>query len=129
MVARESTNAVTRLTKNLIVRLLAALCLGVIVAVASDKTRADEGGVSMWLPGQFGSLVAVPTTPGWSLGAIYYHVSADEGASNLFPRGGRGHGRGGCEGATSYSSSRLARSRARCSEGRPRSVWEALLGA
>jgi hypothetical protein len=81
MVARESTNAVTRLTKNLIVRLLAALCLRVIVAVESDKTRADEGGESMWLPGQFGSLVAVPTTPGWSLGAIYYHVSADEGAS------------------------------------------------
>ena len=29
----------------------------------------------VWIPGQFGSLAAVPTTPGWSLGTIYYHTS------------------------------------------------------
>jgi hypothetical protein len=37
--------------------------------------RADESGVSFWLPGLFGSLAAVPQTPGWSLGSIYYHTS------------------------------------------------------
>ena len=36
---------------------------------------ADESGVSFWLPGLFGSLAAVPVTPGWSLGSIYYHTS------------------------------------------------------
>jgi len=35
----------------------AALCLGV------PPARADEGGVSFWLPGQFGSLAAVPPGP------------------------------------------------------------------
>jgi hypothetical protein len=36
---------------------------------------ADENGISFWLPGQFGSLAAVPMTPGWSLGTVYYHTS------------------------------------------------------
>jgi hypothetical protein len=38
-------------------------------------SRADEGGVSFWLPGQYGSLAATPQTPGWALGAIYYHTT------------------------------------------------------
>jgi hypothetical protein len=48
-----------------------------IVALASlpQISHADESGVSFWVPGQFGSLAAVPATPGWSLGAIYYHTS------------------------------------------------------
>ena len=37
--------------------------------------HADEGGVSFWLPGLFGSLAAVPVTPGWSLASIYYRTS------------------------------------------------------
>ncbi|WP_374063703.1 isochorismatase family protein [Cupriavidus sp. DF5525] len=45
--------------------------------------------MSFWLPGQFGSLAAVPTAPGWSLGAVYYHPSASEGGSKTFQRGGR----------------------------------------
>jgi len=40
-----------------------------------ETAKADEGGVSFWLPGLFGSLAAVPVTPGWSLGSIYYHTS------------------------------------------------------
>ena len=27
---------------------------------------ADEGGVSFWLPGTYGSLASVPAVPGWS---------------------------------------------------------------
>jgi hypothetical protein len=38
-------------------------------------SRADESGVSFWLPGQYGSLAATPQVPGWALGAIYYHAS------------------------------------------------------
>jgi hypothetical protein len=32
---------------------------------APSLARADEGGVSFWFPGQFGSLAAVPQAPGW----------------------------------------------------------------
>ncbi len=41
--------------------------------------RADEGGVSFWLPGLYGSLAAVPQQPGWSLVTSYYHTSVSGG--------------------------------------------------
>jgi hypothetical protein len=41
----------------------------------SGAAYADEGGVSFWLPGQFGSLAAAPAVPGWSGAAIYYHTT------------------------------------------------------
>jgi len=37
--------------------------------------RADEGGVSFWLPGLFGSLAAAPLQPGWSVAETFYHTS------------------------------------------------------
>ena len=40
-----------------------------------EVSRADQGGASFWLPGTYGSLVAVPQTPGWSLGVVYYHYN------------------------------------------------------
>jgi hypothetical protein len=40
---------------------------------------ADEGGVSFWVPGFFGSLAAVPQQPGWSVVNIYYHTSVSAG--------------------------------------------------
>src|SRR4051794_15469455 len=51
--------------------LLAALC--------SSIARADEGGVSFWLPGQFGSLAAAPAQPGWSAAVTYYHTKVSAG--------------------------------------------------
>src|SRR5262247_2831130 len=44
-----------------------------------NDARADEGGVSFWLPGFFGSLAAAPQQPGWSLTSIYYHTSVSAG--------------------------------------------------
>jgi hypothetical protein len=44
------------------------------------RLLADEGGVSVWLPGFFGSLAASPLQPGWSLTSIYYHTSVSAGA-------------------------------------------------
>jgi hypothetical protein len=38
-------------------------------------SHADESGISFWLPGLFGSLAAVPVTPGWSMGSFYYHTT------------------------------------------------------
>jgi hypothetical protein len=64
--------------KNTLVFALNALTLLVITLMPST-VRADEGGVSFWLPGLYGSLAAAPQQPGWSLGMIYYHTSVSGG--------------------------------------------------
>jgi hypothetical protein len=48
-----------------------------LAAIASNShyALADEGGISMWLPGLFGSLAAAPQVPGWAVGIVYYHSS------------------------------------------------------
>jgi hypothetical protein len=43
--------------------------------MASRVAIADEGGVSFWVPGLFGSLAAAPQQPGWSLALINYYDS------------------------------------------------------
>ena len=59
-------------------RLTAALFLGICAGVPTVAS-ADEGGVSFWLPGTFGSLAAAPQQPGWSFAGIYYHTSVSAG--------------------------------------------------
>lgn len=54
--------------------LVGALAVATL-ALFPQMSSADESGISFWVPGQFGSLAAVPTTPGWSLGTVYYHTS------------------------------------------------------
>jgi hypothetical protein len=44
-----------------------------------DIARADEGGVSFWIPGLYASLAAVPAQPGWSVASIYYHTTVSAG--------------------------------------------------
>jgi hypothetical protein len=56
-----------------------ALVLGALIA-ASPAARADEGGVSFWIPGFFGSLAAAPLQPGASFETFYYHTSVSAGA-------------------------------------------------
>ena len=48
-------------------------------ALAPQRAVADEGGVSFWLPGLFGSLAAVPVQPGLSGAMIYYHTTVSAG--------------------------------------------------
>jgi hypothetical protein len=59
--------------------------LPALVVVAAvwlpQATLADEGGVSVWLPGFFGSLAAAPFQPGWALTSIYYHTSVSAAAN------------------------------------------------
>jgi hypothetical protein len=68
-------------------------CLALVVPLAcvmvSPTAWADEGGVSVWLPGQFGSLAAAPGEPGWSLPMVAYHASADAGSGKSFAIGGQ----------------------------------------
>lgn len=63
--------------------------VAVMAACTIGAARADEGGVSFWLPGQFSSFAAVPADPGWSLGAVYFHTSSDAGSDRQFQRGSR----------------------------------------
>ena len=49
------------------VELLGAAALALANLSAISEVRADEGGVSFWLPGIYGSLAATPQQPGWSL--------------------------------------------------------------
>src|SRR5262245_66169406 len=53
---------------------------------AINDARADEGGVSFWIPGFFGSLAASPLQPGWSLTNFYYHTSVSAGGDVALSR-------------------------------------------
>lgn len=70
-------------------RLLQKLAAVMVVLQVALPAAGDEGGVSFWLPGQFGSFAAVPDEPGWSLPVVYYHTSTDAAASRSFRRGGQ----------------------------------------
>jgi hypothetical protein len=64
------------------VRALVTLTVVLGIAISAPRiARADEGGVSMWLPGIYGSLAAAPQQPGWSLPLIYYHTSVSASGS------------------------------------------------
>jgi hypothetical protein len=67
-------------SRRLPVKALIALAFGLAVNGPHTAT-ADEGGVSMWLPGIYGSLAAAPQQPGWSLPLIYYHTSVSASGS------------------------------------------------
>jgi hypothetical protein len=56
------------------------------VVSAPKSSLADEGGVSFWVPGFFGSLAATPQQPGWSLANIYYNTNVSAGAGVALAR-------------------------------------------
>jgi hypothetical protein len=58
-----------------------------IVAWPVSAALADEGGVSFWLPGQYGSFAAVAPSPGWSMPFLYYDYSGSAGRGVTLPRG------------------------------------------
>ena len=64
---------------------LAALAVAAVI-VAPQKSMADEGGVSFWVPGFFGSLASAPQVPGWTVATIYYHTSVKAGGDVVFAR-------------------------------------------
>lgn len=72
--------------KNSLIRFLFTVlsCAGIFF---SSLAYADEGGSSFHLPGLYGSLVAVPVEPGWSMGLSYYHASSDAAADQTFTTG------------------------------------------
>lgn len=65
-----------------------ALAMVSVVAWPGSGARADEGGVSFWVPGQYGSFAAIAPDPGFSLPVIGYFYSGSAGAHRTFQRGG-----------------------------------------
>src|SRR5271170_711443 len=57
-----------------------------VVASTPQPASADEGGVSFWHPGQFGSFAAAPLQPGWDVATTYYYGSASAGGNVEFAR-------------------------------------------
>jgi hypothetical protein len=69
-------------------RIRAAAGLALAIAVCSGQSAlADEGGVSFWVPGQYGSFAAVAPTPGWSLPLVFYNYGGSVGRGVTLPRG------------------------------------------
>jgi hypothetical protein len=66
-------------------RFVPMLVLGISV-IGATPAAADEGGVSFWVPGFFGSLAATPQVPGFTLANIYYHTSVSAGGNVAFAR-------------------------------------------
>lgn len=58
-----------------------------LATVCAKPASADQGGVSFWVPGFFGSLAAAPQQPGWSVASIYYHTSVSSGGGVSLPFG------------------------------------------
>src|SRR5262245_28507479 len=59
---------------------------GTIVLSTTSSSLADEGGVSFWVPGFFGSLAAAPQVPGFSFGNILYYSQVSAGGNVAFAR-------------------------------------------
>ena len=79
------------MTKRTIARFAArrsiakAILAGTLFATPT-ASLADEGGVSFWLPGIYGSLAATPLQPGWSFAAIGYNTSVSASGATAASR-------------------------------------------
>jgi hypothetical protein len=63
------------------------VCLAVLLGgLLPTGALADEGGVSFWIPGFFGSLAAAPLQPGMSLTVIDYYDSVKAGGDVALAR-------------------------------------------
>jgi hypothetical protein len=65
---------------------LAGSLLAFALSLVPVTVLADEGGVSFWLPGFFGSLAAVPTGPGFALDTFFYDTNVNAGANVAIAR-------------------------------------------
>ncbi|MCP3405887.1 transporter [Bradyrhizobium sp. CCGB01] len=59
-----------------------------LTSFSAQPALADSGGVGFWLPGIFGSLAAVPVTPGWAYSTIYIHLNEKGGGGQNFVTSG-----------------------------------------
>ena len=64
-------------------RVLVVIVAAISFVITPRTSSADQGGISFWLPGTFGSLAATPMQPGLSMSTLYLHsfVSAGSGVA------------------------------------------------
>src|SRR5439155_21773511 len=74
------------LSMSIRLRTQIAILFTFVLTIMTKPAVADEGGVSFWVPGFFGSLAATPQQPGWSFATIFYHTSVSAGADVAFAR-------------------------------------------
>jgi hypothetical protein len=60
---------------------LAGAAIAAALALVAHLARADEGGVSFWTPGTYGSLSATLSQPGFSLQSTGYHSDTKAGSA------------------------------------------------
>jgi hypothetical protein len=77
---RTASQPTSRTSHALLTRSMSTGALALALALVSQASFADEGGVSFWIPGFYGSLAAAPLQPGWTLQTNYYHTSVSAGA-------------------------------------------------
>ena len=68
------------------VALISSLLACATSAVSMSPAIADEGGVSFWVPGFFGSLAAAPQVPGFSWANILYYSQVSAGGNVAFAK-------------------------------------------
>src|SRR5262249_29130106 len=56
------------------------------ITLCSPAALADEGGVSFWIPGLYGSLAAAPLQPGWTTSFTYYQTNVSAGGDVALAR-------------------------------------------
>src|SRR5262249_1435755 len=66
--------------------IIAGPLAGTIVLSTATTSRADEGGVSFWVPGFYGSLAAAPQVPGFSFTNILYYSQVKAGGDVAFAK-------------------------------------------
>jgi hypothetical protein len=64
----------------------APLILGAFASFP-ERAVADEGGVSFWTPGQYGSFAAIAPSPGWSLPLVFYNYGGSISGNQSLTRG------------------------------------------
>ena len=67
-------------------RIAAVPIAGSVVVATATSSLADEGGVSFWVPGFFGSLAAAPQVPGFSFGNVLYYSQVSAGGNVAFAK-------------------------------------------
>jgi hypothetical protein len=67
-------------------RIAAVPIAGSIVVATATSSLADEGGVSFWVPGFFGSLAATPQVPGFSFANVLYYSQVSAGGNVAFAK-------------------------------------------
>jgi hypothetical protein len=67
-------------------QMVAAVCAVMALGLAPKAAHADEGGVSFWVPGLYGSLATTPLQPGLLLAVTGYHTTVSAGGDVALAR-------------------------------------------